>query len=139
MSLTYAQARDEITKAFADAWGVTGLPVAYTDRPFTEPANGGAWARFAVQHNSGQQESIGGPLGGSRYVRGGLALVQIFAETGKGLSQADELAKVAADAFEGKSTPGGVWFRRVRMREVGPDRAWYQVNVTAEFVYDEAK
>jgi hypothetical protein len=32
-----------------------------------------------------------------------------------------------------------VWFRNASAREVGPDRAWYQFNVTVDFEYDEVK
>jgi hypothetical protein len=65
--------------------------------------------------------------------------VQVFVPNGQGVTLADRLCKIAAEAFEGRHTPGGVWFRNVRMREVGPDGPWVQHNVVAEFTYDELK
>jgi len=141
MSLTYAEARDEMLKQLTDAWVAhdSTLPMLYDDRPEDIPGDGTAWARCHIQHNAGDQDTLAGPIGNRLFGRDGLIMVQIFAPIGKGLSKADELAKVVADAFEGQSTPGGVWFRKVRLREVGPDKAWYQVNVVAEFNYVEAK
>lgn len=141
MSLTFAQARDELLEAITAAWtaGAGGAPLFYDDRPGEAPADATTWARVHIQHNLGTQSTIGGPIGTSLFRRDGLLTVQIFTPIGKGLSQADALAKVAIDAFEGKSTPNGVWFRKVRMREIGPDRSWFNVNVYAEFNYDEAK
>lgn len=141
MSLTYAQARDEMLTQITAAWtaGASGAPLLYDDRPGATPADATTWARVHIQHNLGTQATIGNPIGNNLFRRDGLLTVQIFVPIGKGLSLADTLAKVAADAFEGQSTPGGVWFRKVRMREIGPDKAWFNVNVYAEFNYDEAK
>ena len=61
----------------------------------------------------------------------------MFVPVGDGLSGARVLGKVVVDAYQGKSTPGGAWFRNVRLQEVGPDGNWSQVNVVAEFTYDE--
>jgi hypothetical protein len=41
------------------------------------------------------------------------------------------------DVFQGKSTPGGVWFRDVRLLETDAEGHWSQVNVVADFTYDE--
>lgn len=141
MSLTVAQARDEMLTLITAAWTANagGLPLFYDDRPGEPPTNGTGWARVNIQHNLGAQSTISNPIGNNLFRRDGLLTVQIFAPIGKGLSQADALAKVALDAFEGKSTPNGVWFRKVRMREIGPDKSWFNVNVYAEFNYDEAK
>lgn len=142
MSLTVAQARDEITELFTSAWQAHAPgppPVYYDDVVASEPPAGKAWARLNVKHTLGQQSTIGNPIGNSLFRRDGLVTVQIFAPAGQGLKLADQLAKVALDAFEGKSTQGGVWFRKVRVKEIGPDRAWFNINVLAEFNYDEAK
>jgi len=58
---------------------------------------------------------------------------------GRGFALADQLSKIAADAYEGQASPGGVWFRDVRVNEVPGQAGWYQVNVLVEFSYDEQK
>lgn len=141
MSLTVAQARDEMLKAITDAWtaGASGAPMFYDDRPGEPPKDGKAWARVNIKHTVGQQATIANPIGNSLFRRDGIITVQIFTPSGQGLKLADQLAKVVLDALEGQSTPGGVWFRKVRLREVGPDGTWFNLNVLAEFNYDEAK
>ena len=97
-----------------------------------------AWARIIVRHTSGGQRTLGEDKC-RRFERRGLVSVQLFAPVAqRGLTLAHRLGKVASDAFEGKEADG-VWFRDVVLREVGPDAHWYQVNVTAEFVYEVVK
>lgn len=141
MSLTFSQARDEMTKQVADAWtaGAGGAPLYYDDRPGQKPPTTSAWGRLTVRHNLGDQTTLSNPLGQKLFRRDGILTVQVFTPAGAGLRLADTLAKVVADALEGQSTPGGVWFRKVRIKEEGPDGAWYQLNVVAEFEYSEAK
>lgn len=142
MSLTFRQARDEINKQFTDAWKLANptFPIVYDDfGPVTVPKTALPWARLSMRHNRGEQETLAAPLGNRLFLRDGLVTVQVFAPSGEGLTRAYDLAKVAADAFEGKATPGGVWFRSVRLREVGPDGNWFQVNIIADFQYNEAK
>jgi hypothetical protein len=69
-------------------------------------------------------------------------IVQVFAPltAGEGLTQAEALAIIARDAFEGKTAGAGqVWFRNVAINEIGPDGPWFQINVSADFLYDETK
>jgi len=47
------------------------------------------------------------------------------------------MATVARRAFEGVATPRDVLFRAVSVNEVGRSGGWRQVNVAAEFEYDE--
>lgn len=139
-SLTFAQARDEMIAQVNTPWKLANptLPLLFDDRKGDKPTRG-AWARVSIRHNRGEQETLAGPIGNRMFFRDGLITVEVYTPQGDGLSKADELAKICADAFEGKSTPNGVWFRRVRIREIGPDQAWYQVNVIAEFTYSEVK
>jgi hypothetical protein len=87
----------------------------------------------------GNQASLANDGGRRRWERTGLVTVQIFVPAGEGLSEAYSLAKTVADAYEGTTTASGVWFRNVRVNEVGADGAWFQVNALIEFIYDEIK
>lgn len=134
MSLTFAQARDEIQTLFRTAWlfGAPTVPLKYDDVT-SPPPNDPSWARIQVRHNLGGNDAIGNRL----RRRSGVVTIQIFTTFGGGLASADVLGKVAVDAFHGKATPGGAWFRNVRLNEVGPDGKWFQTNVLADFEYNE--
>lgn len=139
MSATFEQARDEMLAVFKAAWDTTGHYAAYPDRPEEKPKGADPWARVTVRHAVGEQGSLANHEGRRRWERRGTLFVQIFTPSGEGLSRSDTLAKIVVDALEGKSTPRGVWFRNTRINEVGPDGDWYQVNVLADFIYDEVK
>ncbi len=140
MSLTVSAARDEILTLFKTAWdaGAPAVPVHYwdmsTDTPGTSNA---AWAAIRAQWTLGRQRGLS--VGTKRYEREGIVTVQIFTPFGSGLSQADDLSKIAYDAFEGVDTPNGVWFRNVRVNTVGQSGEWFQTNVIADFIYEEVK
>jgi len=139
MTATYAQAVDDILGVFKAAWDPTSHTALYTNVKGEVPSGEDPWARVNLQHTGGNQASLTGGLGTTRWARMGFLAVQIFVPIGEGLSEAHALAKIISDAFEGASTANGVWFRNVRVNEVGPDGDWYQVNVVVDFEYDEVK
>lgn len=149
MSLTIEQARDEIHTLFKTAWDAgietTGKVVHYWDAkkavPTTNDAdsNPDSWARITLQHAVGSQASLANRSGQKRFRRSGLVTVQVFTPLGTGLNIGDKIYKIVVDAFEGKVTPGNVWFRNVRLNEVGPSGSWFQANIIADFEYDEIK
>lgn len=138
MTATFAEAYGEILTKFKAAWDTTGFDALYPNLAGDPPTDPAPWARVSISHSPGSQ-TLGDDTTGRRYERYGLLLVQVFVPTGEGLPRALNLAKIITDAFEGATTPSGVWFRNVRVNEVGPDGSWYQVNVIAEFTYDEIK
>jgi hypothetical protein len=147
VSLTFEQARDEMLTRFKTQWdadtpavnGGTVPTVEFTNiEKLVAPVIGAAWARVAVQHSEGFQATLG-ETGGRRFSRTGFVSVSIYVPTASGLALLDRLSKIAQDAFEGKATPGGVWFRNVRFREGTPEGAWFQGAVLADFEYDQVK
>jgi hypothetical protein len=139
MSLTYEQAVDEIHELWQAAWEETGYDFFYDEIADDRSATNDPFAYFMVRHSLGQQASISGGNGFAMYERRGNAITQIFTPTAKGLPERYQLSKVVSDAFEGKSTPGGVWFRNLRINEIGREGQFFQTNVTVEFLYDETK
>lgn len=148
MPATLDVARDEIYGALKATWdadtpAVNGglVPELFYDGVprLLDPAADVAYAEIYVRHSGGRQASLAGELGRRRFTKSGIVTVAVFAPIVKagGLTLADELAKVAKKAFEGKATASAVWFRNVRAVEVGVTAAWYHVNVFAEFEYDE--
>lgn len=131
MSLTITEARDEILSLFATAWG-SETPIYYWDVAHNAPTSG-SWVRVIVRHNLGSNDAITNRL----FTRLGIVTVQLFTVFGQGLTENDRLTKIALDTFQGKATPGGVWFRNVRPNEIGPDGHWFQTNILADFEYTE--
>lgn len=139
MTTTYAQARDDIFGQVYGAWTPTGWTMFFPDKEESEKPTTEPWARVSLRHSTGSQATLANHDSVRRYRRTGNVFVQVFTPTGEGLSRNYDLCKIVADALEGQSTPRGVWFRNVRLNEIGPTDAWFQVNVEAEFEYDEIK
>ena len=149
MTATYETARDDILTLFKAAWDAgtesAGVKVIYPDVPADVPKtnttskNPSPWARITIQHTDATQGSLTDDIGHRRWSRSGFVSVQIFTAFGTGLSLADKLAMIAARAFEGRATASQIWFRNVRVQEIGQDGSWFQMNVIAEFTYDEVR
>lgn len=142
MSLTITSARDEILTLFRTTWlaaaDSTNVPLLWDNRAQDIPTSG-SFARVSVRHADGAQATLSGETGLQSHRLEGTVFVQVFTPTGDGLTTSDKLVEVAMSAFQGKRTAGGVWFRRVRAAEIGPDGAFFQVNVLADFEYDEVR
>lgn len=141
--MTQSEARDEILTMFRDAWLASldskDIPVRFDDVAADGPIGGQPWARAVVRNSSADQATLSNQNGQRRFERRGFLNVQIFTVYGDGLNLADKLSKVVQDAFEGKSSPSQIWFRSVRVNEIGQDGPYFQTNVVANFEYDEVK
>jgi hypothetical protein len=128
-----------------DAWKanvkITPLPeIRWQSRTYhTPPEPTKPFARAVIMHASGGQVSLAGP-GGTKWSRRGVCIVECLSpiKDGGGLSTALVLAEVARNAFEGQSTQE-LWFRNCRINEIGEAEDWFQINVVAEFYYEEVK
>jgi len=138
VSLTYAQANDEVLAQLKAVWDPTGYKFFYEDIRDQKETDMSPWATVVVRHAAGQQDSLGG-RGNRSFLRLGVLIITINTPSGSGLSEAYALAKVVADAYEGASSPNGVWFRNVRINELGRDGTFYQTNVLVDFEYTETK
>lgn len=148
--MTPTEAYDAILRPFGKAWREETPALNGGEEPAVDWPNviregpplydgNEPWARVTVRHTEGEQHSLG-QKGGRIFERKGVITVQVFVPAGKrGLELAGLLGTVALNAFEGVKTPEGVVFHRVTYKDVGPDGAWYQVNVTAAFEYDHVK
>lgn len=134
---TIGEARDEILKHFTTQWNAQTPPVPalfYEDKTQDLPDDDDPYARITVRHNDMAQKTVGGNTGSRIFERDGVVVVQIFAPNNDGLQEADRLANIAHSAFEGQKTAEDrVDFRNVRIREVGQEGPWFQVNVIADF------
>jgi hypothetical protein len=145
MSLTKQQAVDEMFSALNAVWAPRAVvwedvpPDAVTLAAIDDTnTNVTSWARASVKHNAGFQATLGAP-GDRRFDREGILLVEIYAPAGDGLTLARSLHTLVEQAFEGVSSPNGVWFRNVHTEEIGPSGPWTHANVIIEFQYDEVR
>ncbi len=138
MSLTHQQAVDEMSTMFKDVWDGTGWQVDWDDVRSQRDTADQPWAMFVIRHAPAGQTTLGG-VGKRTFNRLGIIITSIFTPIGNGLSTSYALAKIAADAYEGKHSPNGVWFRNVAIQEIGRDGEFFQLNVTIAFDYDEIK
>jgi len=148
--IEYDDVNDEINALFLAAWnaGTTALVgyvpeirwqgVQYRDLPDGSKF----WVRLSKQTVFEEQASLSnceGLPGQKKYTASGLVFVQLFCP--KSNTQAFELgqklAKLARNAFRGKTTPGKIWFRNVRINELSPEELYERFNVVTEFEYDE--
>jgi hypothetical protein len=140
-------AYDEMLAAFKTAWDAgagafnngTVPEVRYDGVGKQGPPDGeDPWARVTIRHVTGGQATLLGDAQVTRFRNSGIITVQVFYPLSRGgLASARSLAKVARSAYIGTSTASNIWFRNVRIVEVGPDGPWYNVNVLADFEYDE--
>lgn len=143
---TLSEARDAINgtlKAAVDASTSAGTPILFEDVkvPSDGPRPDVITAHFRgpyVKHNLGDDQTLG-PAGGRLFSRAGVFVIQVMTPVGDGFTQGDILATLARNAYEGVSTPNGVWFRKVTTKEVGVSGGFYQTNVTGTFQYTEQR
>lgn len=138
MTATLDQANDDILAVLKTAWDAVGHPMQWPNVAFEKPSAPSPWARATVHFAPGPQSLTGG-LGTTRYERRGLLTVQIFTAPGEGTSSASMLAETLMTAYEGASTPNGVWFRNARADHVGPSEGWWQTNFRVDFVFEEVR
>lgn len=141
--MTGEEAIDHILGLLLAAWNTT----AYTNRikydnvatQSLPPSGNTPWARATLRHTDSGQASLANAGGRRKFRRTGVLTVGVFVPQGTGFSKSTALATIVRDAYEGVSGPSGLWFRNVRINEIGPDGAWFLTNVVANFEYDDVK
>jgi hypothetical protein len=128
---------DAMMSQFKTAWDAqsgTVPPVIYDDNLDDKPPTG-EWVRVMAQHNISRATVIGN----TRFRRGGLLTIVIYAVPGDGGVRRRALGLVALHAVQGKnSAPDGVWYRNAAYRDAGQEGEWSKGIVQANFEYDEA-
>lgn len=139
MSISFNDAKDQILTVFKTAWDTTGCPALYPDTPGDPPTSATVWARATLRHATGRQASLSGPINGCvRYERTGIVIIQVFAPVGDGSTAAYDAAQTVVRGFE-DARGLDTWFRNVRINEVGTKGAFEQINVLADFTYDDMR
>lgn len=148
--IEFDQARDEINTLFLTAWNANaGAVVGYVPEIRWQgvqyrdlPDGSKFWVRVSKQTVFEEQTTLStceGKPGQKRYTASGLVFVQVFCPKSntQAFTLGQTLAKIARNAFRGKTTPGKIWFRNVRINELDPEELYERFNVVTEFEYDE--
>ena len=122
------------------AWANGGYDDAnmrWTDVAGDVPTTEVIWCRVTIKHTDGGQTSFGDATSRARrFSNTGTLWVQCFTPVGAGLVLARRAAQLVVTAIR-DSKNEDVWFRNARMKEVGTSGAFEQINVLADFTYDQ--
>lgn len=142
-------ARDAIFGRFGAVWaaawasppgpdGENAAPaILYQGKKQDTPKDGSSYVKVRVQHVLGFQATLRDAANGARFRSLGQVWVDIYGPPEDGLTANDAYVKVTQSAFEGHQTsPDGVLFRGVRVREMGGDGVHEHTIVIADFEYD---
>lgn len=144
---TYEQALADIFGLFNVAWNanttsIVGYipPVAWPGiEQATTPDRSKFWVRVSQKTSNEAQSTLRNGDNGQRYTNKGICYVQIFcpvSETGS-ISNGRKLAEVARDAFRGKHSLNGVWFRNAKIVEMPTEADWFAFTAQVDYIYDE--
>ena len=139
MSATFEQAYEDLCELVRAAWEPTEYTADWPNVAGYVPPEDEPWIRVSVRHAFGGQASLANHRSRRRWGREGTLWVQLFTPAGTGLLEAYRHAKIIMDALEGADTEHHVWTRNVRVNEVGKSGAFNQLNILADFTYDEVK
>lgn len=148
--IEFDDTRDEINTLFSTAWSAKSAAVVgyipeirWQGVQYRSTPDGSKfWVRLSKQTIFEEQATFSDCVeepGKKRYTASGLIFVQLFcpkSET-RSFKLGERLSKIARNAFRGKTTPGKIWFRNVRINEIDPEELYNRFNVVAEFEYDE--
>jgi len=104
---------------------------------FATPEGDTSWVRLVVRNQVGKQDTLG-RSGNRKFLRVAVVYSQIFVPVDIGLSEADRLATIIRDIFEGTRLTK-LWFFASDIQEIGPNGKFYQYNVESTFNYEETK
>lgn len=134
--MTYAVAHSAIRLRFETVWAAL-TPAQMPNVKFTIPTSG-SWVRLNIVDSGADRASMGDP--GNNIERNlGQVTVQVFAPSGDGEGEANELADAVRDIFrDWQDSASGLRFRvPPYARQIGAEGKWYQVNVVAPFEFDD--
>ncbi len=142
---TLAEARDAVISLIDAAWKAasasSSIRMLYANVPGDKPdssvpnSSAPSWARTSVQILAAGQST----QGKRRFRTIGSVTVQIFTPYGDGHTLGDTLSKVITDVLRGHvGSASGVDFFDVTPIEIGQDGSWFNINVTADFTFQEA-
>ena len=135
MISTFAESRDAIGGLIVPAWNTatSSATLLFDNLPGDRPDPPALFGRLTIRHTEGSRVALGNS---TRFRRSGTIFLQIFVPSSDGMGNADSIVQTMVETIEDAGQVQNMWFRDVRMREVGSDGAYHQVNVEAGFTFD---
>ena len=129
--MTAIEARDVIfgvIKTFCDSETLT---IQWPDQPFDKPDTE-AYAKASMRHAISKQAALA-PIGQRLWESSGVASVTFCCPIASGLVNGYTLAQDMITAL--RTSNAAVWFRNVRIRELGSEGGYNQTQVLWDFEY----
>ncbi len=129
--------RDSLFTAFAAFWAdrtqIAAPNVAFD--PSEIPADETAWVRLYILGNTEGQARLSGSVNPDHFSRSGIFTVEVYVREGGDLNEAYTLAEAVIEFLESPGVPASNFRNISPPQEFGPDGTWFQVTVSAAFVY----
>ena len=143
--MTYEQAIDDMFSQFFTVWkddsaAIVGyIPdvIWHGVEEGVTPDRAKFWAR--ASHKASFTEQAAFTIGPKRFTSKGILYIQIFCPftAQKAVSVGRKLAVLVRNAYSGKESVGGVWFRNPKIVDRPVDKDWFQLVVSVEYSFDE--
>lgn len=137
---TITQARETVYQILAAEWSETPFYLDNEGVPDTPDLDdpGPEWIRVVVRNLTSAQETLG-RRGNRRFLRPASIAVQIFVEGDTGTDRMGVLVESVKDIFEARRLGPDLITNAITTTEVGPDGAFFQVNVSIALVAFETR
>lgn len=143
--MTYEQAINDMFSQFFTIWqaGASAI-VGYTPEVIWHGVEEGVtpdrskfWAR--ASHKTALTEQAAFTVGSKHFTTKGILYIQVFCPftTQKAVGLGRKLAVLVRNAYSGKESAGGVWFRNPKIVDRPVDKDWFQLVVSVEYTFDE--
>lgn len=137
--MTAEEAMTYIESILMTSWAFLNFnlsSVKFGDVPGEKASSDLPWARVTIQHVNGNQKSLANFEGSRRFTNSGILTIQVFTPIGDGLVSEYRVGQFIRNAYR-KAQHSNLWFRNVRLSEQPSDGAFAQINVLADFSYDD--
>lgn len=137
-SLTLTEAQDEMLTMFKNGWDGTELSAFYDEVSADRANDLSAFVKVYWNVEESKQVGFGG-VGNRMFRRNGTLRFELHTLAEKGLSESNSLVTVILNSFEGKHSPGGVWFSSTNVADMGRNGTFHVVDIAVFFSFDEIK
>ena len=144
MSLSAEAAAVEIRNTVYGFWNAgpptQGVKFIFPDKEDGRPTDGTSpWAELAFSDSLSQVGGFAAEGQRRLYERFGTLTLAIYTPRGDGYTLGHSLARVVTEGLEAYCSSNGVIFRKVLAARIGRSGNYSQINVTAEYEYNESR
>lgn len=129
--------RNTLFTAFDTFWAKRTqiAPPNVAFNPDTLPTGETAWVRLYILGDATGQVRFSRSVTPHHFQRSGLFTVEVYVREGTDLDQAYALAEAAQEFLAKPGVANSNFFNVSQPQEIGPIGAWFQVSVTAAWLY----